>query len=67
MILPDSFNVTHSGAIVSAAVRPYCPSIGWTINTACRSAVLIGTKRIVGRVTASADRRGVGRVGFCRA
>jgi putative tryptophan/tyrosine transport system substrate-binding protein len=30
MILPDSFNVTHSGAIVSAAVRSKLPSIGWT-------------------------------------
>jgi putative ABC transport system substrate-binding protein len=30
IILPDSFNVTHSGAIVAAAVRSKLPSIGWT-------------------------------------
>ena len=30
IILPDSFNVTHSGAIVAAAIRSRLPSIGWT-------------------------------------
>jgi putative ABC transport system substrate-binding protein len=30
MILPDSFNVTHSATIVAAAVRSKLPSIGWT-------------------------------------
>jgi ABC-type uncharacterized transport system substrate-binding protein len=30
IILPDSFNVTHSAAIVAAAVRSKLPSIGWT-------------------------------------
>ena len=30
IILPDSFNVTHSGVIVAAAVRSKLPSIGWT-------------------------------------
>jgi putative tryptophan/tyrosine transport system substrate-binding protein len=30
MILPDSFNVTHSTAIVAAAIRSKLPSIGWT-------------------------------------
>jgi putative ABC transport system substrate-binding protein len=30
IILPDSFNVTHSGAIVAATVRSKLPSIGWT-------------------------------------
>jgi putative ABC transport system substrate-binding protein len=30
MVLPDSFNVTHSGVIVAAAVRSKLPSIGWT-------------------------------------
>jgi putative ABC transport system substrate-binding protein len=30
IILPDSFNVTHSGAIVAAAVRSKLPSISWT-------------------------------------
>jgi putative ABC transport system substrate-binding protein len=30
MILPDSFNVTHSGTIVGAAIRYKLPSIGWT-------------------------------------
>lgn len=30
IILPDSFNVVHSGVIVAAAVRSKLPSIGWT-------------------------------------
>jgi putative ABC transport system substrate-binding protein len=30
MILPDSFNVTHSGTIVTEAIRSKLPSIGWT-------------------------------------
>jgi putative ABC transport system substrate-binding protein len=30
MILPDSFNVTHSHVIVAAAARSKLPSIGWT-------------------------------------
>jgi putative ABC transport system substrate-binding protein len=30
IILPNSFNVTHSGAIVAAADRFKLPSIGWT-------------------------------------
>jgi len=30
IILPDSFNVTHIGVIVAAAVRSKLPSIGWT-------------------------------------
>ena len=30
IVLPDSFNVTHSNAIVAAAVHSKLPSIGWT-------------------------------------
>ena len=30
MILPDSFNVTHSDVIITAATRSKLPSIGWT-------------------------------------
>ena len=30
VILPDSFNVTHSDVIVAAAIRHKLPSIGWT-------------------------------------
>jgi putative ABC transport system substrate-binding protein len=30
MILPDSFNVTHSDVIVAEAIRSKLPSIGWT-------------------------------------